>query len=200
MLIRTGVVAAALLAGAFVVSVFAPQAHSRAVPQANAWTVDSVHSSVIFRIKHLDAAWFYGRFDHLSGTINYDEAEPSASTLNLEVKTESVNSGNARRDGHLKSPDFFNAKQFPVSTFVSTSFARTGEGVYDIAGDLTINGVTRPVTTRLERTGRAKAQRGEVIGFEAVFNIRRSDFGITYGPDSLSDEVRMIVSIEAKQE
>jgi polyisoprenoid-binding protein YceI len=200
MLIRTGIVAAALLVGAVGVGYLAPQARSSAVSQASAWTVDSVHSSVVFRIKHMDVAWFYGRFDQISGTINYDEAEPTASAMNLEVKTESVNSGNARRDGHLKSPDFFNAKQFPVSTFVSTSFARSGDGMYDVAGDLTINGVTRPVTAKLERTGRVKGQRGEIIGFETVFTIKRSEFGITYGPDSLSDEVRMIISIEAKRE
>jgi polyisoprenoid-binding protein YceI len=199
MLIRSGIIAAAVVAGVAGIASMSAPAVSSVPAQSGEWTVDTVHSSVVFRIMHAQAAWFYGRFDQLSGTINYDEAEPAASTLNLEVKTESVNSGNTRRDGHLRSPDFFNAKQFPASTFVSTSFARASEGKYDVAGDLTMNGVTRPITFTLERTGRARGRDGEIIGFEAVFNIKRSEFGITYGPDSLGEDVRMIVAIEARR-
>jgi polyisoprenoid-binding protein YceI len=200
MLIRTGIVAGALGAGVVGVLGFAlaaPSAQSGELAATGAYKVDPVHTSVVFRIKHLDTAWFYGRFDEMTGMLNYDPADPSASSLNLEVKIESVNSGNGRRDGHLKSSDFFSSKQFPTATFVSSSFAPAAEGVYEIAGDLTIKGVTRPVTARLEKTGQSQGERGTVIGFETTFDIKRSEFGITYGPESLGEDVRMIVSIEA---
>lgn len=202
MLIRSGFLAATLAAGVIAIGVLSPNAQSEvpATVAPNAFKIDTVHSSVIFRIKHMQAAWFYGRFDELTGTINYDAADPTASSLNLAVKIDSVNSGNARRNGHLKSGDFFNSAQFPTSTFVSTSFARASENTYEVAGDLTMNGTTRPITVRLEKTGEVAAQGAKIIGFEAIFDIKRSDFGITYGMENLGDEVRMIVSMEAKKD
>lgn len=200
MLIRTGIVVAALTAGVAGFGLFSPNVESReAAPSlaSKAFKVDTVHSSVIFRIKHKSTAWFYGRFDDLSGTIAYDPADPSASTMSFEVKIDSVHSGNSRRDNHLKSPDFFNSRQFPVSTFVSTSFASAGDNVYEVSGDLTINGTTRPVTIELRKTGGITEGSKELIGFETIFDIKRSDFGITWGPDALGDDVRMTVSIEA---
>jgi polyisoprenoid-binding protein YceI len=197
MLMRTGMLAAALAAGLAVVMLTAPRAESVEMRAAGSYNVDPVHSSVIFRIKHMNAAWFYGRFDELKGTLSYDKAELAASSLNLEIKIDSVHSGNARRDGHLKSPDFFNARQFPTATFVSTAFSRASDDMYEVTGDLTINGVTRPVTVQLERTGKAQGQQGELIGFHTTFDLKRSDYGISFMPEGLGDEVRMIVSIEA---
>jgi polyisoprenoid-binding protein YceI len=201
MLIRTGIVAAGIAAGIIGLGTLAPVAHSETTAAKGAFAVDTVHSSVIFRIKHMDTAWFYGRFDHLSGSLSYDEADPASSALSLEVKMDSVHTGNSRRDGHLKSSDFFSARQFPVSTFVSTSFNRAGENAYELAGDLTISGVTRPITVQLAKTGSAKNNQGkELIGFETTFDIKRSDFGITFMPDGLGDDIRMIISIEAVRE
>jgi polyisoprenoid-binding protein YceI len=167
-------------------------------PAAGAWSVDPVHSSVVFRIKHLNTSYFYGHFNELTGTVNFDEAKPEASTMDLSIKIESVDTHNSNRNNHLKSASFFNVEQFPTATFKSTSWKKASDNTFDITGDLNIHGQTKPVTIKLEKTGQGKGQQGEIVGFETNFTLKRSDFGITYMPDGLSDEVKMMVSIEAK--
>ncbi|HRJ50662.1 MAG: YceI family protein [Phycisphaeraceae bacterium] len=156
--------------------------------------VDAVHSSVLYRIKHLNAAWSYGRFNDISGTFNIDDG----GAIDVTVKTASVDSANAKRDGHLQSPDFFSAKEFPEITFKSTSMTRTGDDTFEARGPLTLRGVTRDVTVSIEKTGEGPGQRGQgkVQGFEARFTIKRTDFGINYMVGPLGDEVTLIVSLE----
>ncbi len=161
------------------------------------YSIDPVHSTAIFRIKHMGAGPFYGRFNDVSGTIAFDGSE--SLELDVSVAIESVDSGSERLDGHLKSPDFFNAKEFPTMTFKSRSVKNKAHKLSVVAGDLTIHGVTKPMTVEVEWIGTADMGRGERCGFEAIFTIKRSDFGMTMGVEagSLGDDIRVIVGLEA---
>jgi len=189
-----GVMIGAALCGVAGMAAVAPRGESAL---ADGFSVDPVHSSVIFQIKHNNVANFYGRLDHASGTVNIDSANVSASTLEVEIKTDSVNTGNTKRNDHIKSKDFFDVARYPTATFKSTSFSRASDNAYDVAGDFTLHGVTKPITIRLEQTGTAKTPRGELAGFETRFTIKRSDFGIVFMPDGLGDEIGMIISLES---
>lgn len=168
------------------------------------YTVDTVHSSLVFKIRHAGMANFYGRFNDFTGEIHFDAATPSQSRMAFTVQTGSVDTGNAKRDGHLKNADFFNSRQFPTIGFKSTGIKETGEGVYALTGDLTLQGETRPVTARLSQISTGKVNENDAMGFEATFSIKRSDFGMTkyLAPDNgegggLGNTVELIVSIEA---
>ena len=157
-----------------------------------------MHSSVLFKSKHNDVSWFYGRFNELSGTIVYDPADVSKSKVTMEVAAESVDTRNEKLDQHLKSPDFFDAVQFPVIAFESTKVASAGEGRLAVTGDLVLHGVMKEVTVELEHVGSADGRRGKLVGFHGVFTIDRTEFGMTYGADGgLGKEVELTVSVEA---
>lgn len=160
---------------------------------AETYQADPVHSSVVFRVKHMNTSYAWGRFNDLAGTFTLD---PSGGALKFQVKAASVDTGNARRDGHLKGPDFFNAVQYPTIAFASKSVVRSGN-VYEVTGDLTLHGVTKPVTFRLTPTGSGKGPTGAPIaGIEASFTIKQSDFGITKMAAAIGDEVWVNVSVE----
>lgn len=163
---------------------------------AGASGLDPVHSSVHFRVKNRGIAYVYGRFDSVSGSMTFDSAAPGASSLSLEVNVESVNTNAPKRDQHLRSGDFFNAAQFPKATFVSKSFKPAGENRFEVSGDFTVHGLTRPLTVTLEHTGSAKVGTKMHHGFHAEFEIKRSDFGITYLPQGIEDTVRLVASLE----
>ncbi len=166
---------------------------------ADPFQVDPVHSSVLFRVKHMQASFAYGRFNQVTGRFLVDEADPSRSSFDLTIAGESIDTANAIRDRHLKGPDFFNTKQFPTITFKSRSVARAGDG-YDVTGDLMLHGVTRPVTLRLAETGSGKGMRGESLaGVEATFELKRSDFGMTYMVGPIGDEVRVTAALEGNR-
>jgi len=146
----------------------------------------------------MNIAPFYGTFDDMTGSLSFDAADPSKSTLEASIKVDSVHTHNDKRNGHLKSPDFFNAAKFPTMTFKSKSFAKSGENMFDVKGDLTIHGVTKEITVKLEKTGSGSVpQMGERIGFGTEFTLKRSDYGITFMPDGLGDEVKVAIGIEA---
>lgn len=173
-----------------------PVAFTEAAPDE--WTIDGVHSSMVFRVKHMNTAWFYGRFNDISGTINFNKDKPEGAAFNVEIKTASVDTNNKGRDKHLMGSDFFNADQFPSCTFKSTGITPGANDMFELKGDLTLNGQTKPITAKLERTGEGKARDGAAtIGFEAVFTINRQDFGIKYGPGALGDEVKITIALEA---
>ncbi|HEY4312369.1 MAG TPA: YceI family protein [Pirellulales bacterium] len=164
---------------------------------AQQYKVDPVHSSVVFRVKHLGVSYCYGRFDKTSGTFQLDEQNPSASAIDVVVESGSVDTSNTQRDTHLRNPDFFDAAKFPTIRFVSTKVSRQGTGPYVVAGDLTLHGVTKPVTLEIEATGSGKGMMGETrSGLETVFNINRTDFGMDKMVGPVADEVRLMVSVE----
>lgn len=168
---------------------------------ADAFKVDAVHSAVVYRIKHMDVSYHYGRFDQVEGTFLLDKDNPSASVISITVPVDSVNSGNGGRDGHLKKADFFSVKEFPTITFKSTKVAAKGESggypAFEVTGDLTLHGVTKPVTVEVRHTGQGKGQKGEVAGLETTFTIKRSDYGMNFMVGKgLGDDVTITVSLE----
>jgi polyisoprenoid-binding protein YceI len=172
---------------------------SAAMPaSAQTYQIDPVHSSLLFRVKHMDTAYVYGMFTSMKGTVVVDEANPARSSINIEVDANSVYTHNEQRDNHLRSPDFFNTRQFPTITFKSTQVRRINANTVQVRGDLTMRGVTRPITANVTLTGKGKNPQGkDIIGFETTFTIRRSEFGIRYGLPGLGDEVQVTLSIEA---
>ena len=163
---------------------------------ADTYGVDAVHSSVVFRVKHMNTSYAWGRFNDLSGSFSLDPAAPAQSKLQFTVKADSVDTGNAKRDQHLKGPDFFNAVQFKTISFVSKSVAKAGDA-YEVNGDLTVHGVTKPVTVKLTPTGAGKGPTGAAIaGIEANFTVKQSEFGITKMAAAIGDDVWVNVSVE----
>ena len=163
------------------------------------FTIDTVHSTILFRVKHMDVSYAYGRFNDFSGTIVADEAKPESSRVEITIKTESIDTGNDKRDAHLRSGDFFDAKQFDTASFVSKSVKANGKDKATISGDLSMHGVTKPVTLEAERTGRVENDKGTTVGYHGTMTIKRSDFGMNYGPGALGDEVLVTVSLEANK-
>ena len=169
---------------------------------AMTYEIDTAHSMIVFRAKHKGVSYNYGRFNEFTGELMVDETDMSKSTVAFEVKTASVDTANKKRDQHLRSSDFFSAKQFPVITFKSTkvNMKEGTENVLEVTGDLELLGVKKSITVDVEITGKGKGRDGEsLIGFESIFTIKRSEFGMTYGAGSVSDDIRLIVSIEAIQ-
>jgi len=166
--------------------------------QAKRFELDAVHSSVIFSIKHMGVANFYGRFNSIDGSIHWDNDNPSNSRVHLSIPAASVDTGNDRRDAHLRNPDFFNAPEFPTIDFSSTRIEEK-DGVYHVTGDLSMHGVTKPITVELRKTGTTTHRSGRaLVGMESKFTVKRSEFDMNYGIEAgaLGDEVNLIISLE----
>jgi len=168
---------------------------------AQSFQVDPVHSYVIFRVKHMNAAYSYGRFNQFSGSFVIDEKNLARSSVQFEIDATSVDTNNQKRDDHLRSPDFFNARQFPKISFKSTSVRKINNTTAEIKGNLTMRGVTKPIAATVVFTGRSKNQQGKtVVGFETTFTLKRNDFGISFAQNALGNEVRVTVSVEGVQQ
>lgn len=176
----------------------APVANISNVAADNSYNIDGVHSSVMFRVKHLGVSYSYGRFNKIKGTIVFDEKAPEKSSIEAEIDTESVDTNNGGRDKHLKSPDFLNTKQFPAITFKSSAVKKSKDREYEITGDFTLHGVTKKITVKAEHVGSAKDPRaGAITGFDLVFQIKRSDYDMKYGMEGIGDDVTIHAGIEA---
>ena len=164
---------------------------------AASYTLDGAHSRVGFGVKHMMVSTVRGAFKSFSGTIVIDDADLTKSTVKVEIDTASVDTGIEKRDEHLKSPDFFNSKEFPKLSFVSKSAKKASNGMFEVSGDLTMHGVTKPITAMVEVTGESSMM-GARGGVEATFTIKRSEWGMTYGVDkgSIGDSVRVVVGLE----
>lgn len=163
---------------------------------AQTFDIDDTHSMALFRVRHMGAGAFWGLFNDLSGTVDF---VPGASlALNVEIKTDSVDSNNEKLDRHLKSPDFFNTKEFPTMSFRSTGSKPDGENRFLVTGDLTMRGITKSITVPVECLGVADMGMGARGGFEATFDLKRSEFGVSYGAEkgAISDSTRVVVAIE----
>lgn len=170
-------------------------ANSVLAPAADSYQVDPVHSSMVFRVKHMGTSNFYGRFNNITGSFTLDD-DPTKSSFQVQIQTDSVDTGVKKRDDHLKSPDFFNAKQFSTITFKSTQVKKAGDDGLDVVGDMTLHGVTKSVTAKVTKTGTGKFGGRALAGVEATLTIKRSDFGMNFAMDTLGDEVRITVSLE----
>jgi polyisoprenoid-binding protein YceI len=164
---------------------------------AEVYKVDPVHSAITFRIKHLGISYVRGRFNNASGTITFDDKMPGKSSVEISVKVDDIDTFKAKRDKHLKSHEFFDAKKYPLISFQSETFKKIGEGIYEVSGRLSFHGVTRPLTVKVEHIGSAKDPWGGYrAGFETSFKVKRSDFGMTHMQGSVGDEVQLTVNIE----
>jgi len=158
--------------------------------------VDGVHSSVVFRVKHVNASMFYGRFNDVSGSIGWEDGR--VASADVTVQTASVDTGNKNRDDHLRNADFFNARQYPTITFKGVS-----EDGKTLKGDLTLHGTTKPITAGIVMNGEGEMRGSKKVGFEARFSIKRGDFGVVgYLADDGGDDgpigntVDLMVAIE----
>jgi polyisoprenoid-binding protein YceI len=164
------------------------------------YAIDPVHSGVTFQIRHMDISWVPGRFDRFSGEFTIDTADPTKSSFKMTIRTDSVDTNNAGRDGHLKSPDFFNTKQYPTIEFASTSVTPI-EGGYKVTGNLDLHGETKPVTFELKGGKTVQMKGAQVTGFTTTFQVKRSEFGIAtkVGPSMLGDDVWVTINFEGKK-
>ncbi|MFC8372910.1 MULTISPECIES: YceI family protein [unclassified Streptomyces] len=168
------------------------------------YTIDPAHSTFGFVARHAMVTNIKGSFQDFTGTLHLDGADPAASTATIDVVMESIDTGNADRDGHLKSADFFKTDEFPAMTFRSTKAEALGGDDYRITGDLTILGTTKPLTIDLEFNGAAKDPFGnERVGFEGKAEILRSEWGLTWnaaletGGVLVSDKIKLNFDISA---
>lgn len=155
------------------------------------------HAFVNFKISHLGYSWLYGTFKDFDGTFSFDAAKPEESKVSVTLKTASVDTNHAERDKHIRSADFLNVGQHDTATFESTAVKSTGEGTADITGNLTLNGVTKPVVIAAKFIGEGKDPWGGYrAGFEGTTTLTLKDFGITTDLGPASETVELIISVE----
>ncbi len=166
------------------------------------WAIDPAHTTVEFAVKHLMISTVRGRFGDLSGTVELDDENPAASTVDVTISVASIDTRQADRDAHLRSPDFFDVEHFPAMRFKSTRITRDGDAL-SVEGDLTIRGVTRPVALRVTEEGRTQDPwGGHRVGYTASTRINRGDFGLTWnqaletGGFVVGDEVKISADVE----
>ncbi len=174
----------------------------------NTWQIDSMHSEVQFKVKHLMISTVTGNFGSYEGTLitNKEGDILDGAKATFAAQISSISTGNEQRDGHLKSGDFFDAENFPTLSFESTSFAKKSGDTYTVAGNLTMRGTTKPVTLTAEYGGQMVDFYGNnKVGFEIEGKINRKDFGLTWdgiteaGGVVVSDDVRLILNVQFAQ-
>ncbi len=155
------------------------------------------HAFVNFKISHLGYSWLYGTFKDFDGSFSFDEQNPQASKVKVTLNTQSVDTNNAERDKHLRSDDFLNVSKHPTATFASTAVTSTGDGTADIRGDLTLNGVTKPVVIAARFIGQGNDPWGGYrAGFEGSTTLKLKDFDIQKDLGPASQDVELIISVE----
>ena len=167
--------------------------------QTSNWKIDPVHSGIEFKIRHLGVSNVRGTFTHPTGVVHLDDKDVTKSSVEATIDTTTVNTNEPNRDTHLKSPDFFNVAQFPTMTFKSTSLSKSG-GKLMLTGDLTLAGVTKPVTLTLDGPAapQTDAKGTTRSGFSATGTLHRSDFnfGPKFKAPVLGDDVDFTIDIE----
>jgi polyisoprenoid-binding protein YceI len=170
---------------------------------ATNWVIDPTHSEVQFKVKHLMVSTVTGLFSQYEGTATSTGNDFAGATIAFSADVASISTGNEQRDGHLKSAEFFDTETFPKLTFTSTSMTKTGDDLYSLVGDLTMHGVTKPVTLTVEYGGQMQDFYGQTkAGFEITGVLQRSDFGLTWGGVTeaggvvLGDDIRLVMNIQ----
>ena len=151
-------------------------------PSTTTWKIDPAHSAAEFKVKHMMISNVRGKFSGLGGTLTFDEGDVSKSKVEASIPLATINTGDEQRDGHLKSADFFDAEKFPAMTFVSTAIAQKEPGELAVTGELTLHGVTKPVTFAVEGPSLpGKDPWGNTrVGISATAKINRKEFGLTW--------------------
>jgi polyisoprenoid-binding protein YceI len=174
-----------------------------AMAQTSTWKNDPAHSEVDFTIKHLGISNVHGRFGHIDAVITYDEKDITKSTVKATIDVSGLATGESARDNHLKSPDFFDVEKFPKATFESTGVTKTGSGL-QIAGNLTIKSVTKPVVLEVE--GPSEPVPGmdhkPHVGFSATTTLHRSDFGLgsKFPAAVVGEDIKLSIDLDAAKQ
>jgi len=168
------------------------------------WAVDVSHSAIDFSVKHMMIAKVKGSFHSFEAQISADPADLTTADIAFQIDLSSVDTRNGDRDAHLKSADFFDVENHPKLLFKATKIVSKGDGEYEVTGDVTLHGVTRPETFAVTYEGAGKDPWGnEKAGFSATGSLKRSDYGLTYnavletGGVLIGDEVKVSIEIEA---
>jgi len=158
---------------------------------------DKAHAFIQFRIKHLGYSWLLGRFNDFDGTFSYDEANPAASKVEVTIKTASIDSNHAERDKHLRGKDFLEVDKFPQATFVSTGFTENDGKTAVLTGNLTLHGVSRPVSIAVKPIGHGPDPwGGKRRGFEGTTSLKLADYNIDFDLGPAAREVELFLSVE----
>ncbi len=167
------------------------------------WTIDTMHSEIGFKVKHLVISTVSGKFTKFEGSIETEGDDFNNAKVTFSADIDGIDTGVADRDGHLKSPDFFDAANHPKLTFESTSFTNKGGNDYELQGNITIRGVAKPITLKVEHGGTGPNAYGQTVaGFELQGKINRKDFGLNWsavteaGGIVVSDDVKLAMNIE----
>ena len=170
----------------------------------SSWEIDPAHSNVQFGVRHMMISTVHGKFTKFTATATGDEKDPAHAGVQASIDVASIDTGDEKRDAHLKSPDFFDAEKFSTITFKSTKVEAAGDRRYKLHGDLTMHGVTKPVVLDVEATAEVKGMRGETrAGARATTKVNRKDFGISWsksmdgGGVVVGDEVEVTIDVEA---
>lgn len=163
------------------------------------YTIDPNHSQVRFGWNHFGFSNIEARFDTISGTFVYDAEHVAGSSVQATIDVTSVDSGVAKLDEHLQSPDFFDTAKFGTATYKSTAVSAAGEGKLKVDGDLTVHGVTKPVSLEvtINKIGPHGMTQKPSAGFDATATIKRSDFGVGQYVPNVSDEIKITITVEA---
>jgi polyisoprenoid-binding protein YceI len=172
-----------------------------------AWNIDAIHSQATFSVKHMMISTVRGQFEVLSGKLDIDEAHPENSWVEAEVDAASINTRDPKRDGHLRSPDFFDVAQFPKITFKSTKVEPVGKDEYRVIGNLTLHGVTKQETFHAEYSGQLKDLYGlQRAAFSVKGTVNRKDYGLNWnvalesGGVLVGDKVNIEIDLAAVQQ
>ncbi|WP_163102496.1 YceI family protein [Peribacillus alkalitolerans] len=173
----------------------------------NTWALDTTHSSIDFSIRHMMVSNVKGSFNSFSATIEADPTDLTTAVIQFAIDLESVDTRNADRDNHLRTADFFDIEKYPQLTFVATNIVKTGENEYDVTGDVSLHGVTRPEKFVVTFEGAGKDPWGnEKAGFSGKGSINRSDYGLTWnaaletGGILVGDQVKISLEIQAAKQ
>jgi len=163
------------------------------------YRIDAVHSNIGFRVRHLMSK-VTGRFGKVEGTVFINSQDLTKSSVDVTIDVASVTTNDDKRDGHLKSPDFFDAARFPTITFKSTSIREVAKGRLEVTGVFTMKGVTKTLVLPITSLGTAADPwKNIVAGFEGELKLNRQDYGVSYGPGLVGDEVEIDLNVEAKK-
>lgn len=167
------------------------------------WGIDTTHSEITFKVKHLVISTVTGKFKEFDASIETDNENFENAAISFNAEINSIDTGNEDRDNHLKSDDFFNAEEYPTLSFTSNSFKKTGDGTYKLIGDLTIRDNTKTVELDAEYGGTVVDPYGNTkAGFEVTGKINRKEFGLTWsavteaGNIVVSDDVKLILNVQ----
>ena len=169
------------------------------------WIIDTAHSEIGFKIKHLMVSTVRGQFNKFEGSIKTEDTDLTKAQIEFSAEVSSINTNNEMRDGHLQSPDFFDAAKFPTLSIKSTKISKTDDTDYVVTGELTMHGVTKEISFDAKFNGLTNTDKGGVMGFEISGALSRKDFGLTWnapiekGGVVVSDEVKLDINIESKE-